>query len=165
MLKVKAAFCWVLLFLSGCGFQPLYQRSSSPVLDSSPFILEVRGNNEEAYSTYKFKQELKPLIAKISDPSVYKITIFLSESFGDIGYGADASVLRSQGQLAATVQIYNRSYQMIYQNKLDVVSSYTADKSEEFSNLNAKMASRERLILSLVQDVARDIHRAVYKVK
>ena len=42
------------LILAGCGFRPLY---NNPV-DSKepPFILEVKGDNDEAYGTYKFKQ-------------------------------------------------------------------------------------------------------------
>lgn len=147
------------LCLPGCGFTPLYQQkiSSSPDL----ITLEVRGNNEEAYGTYKFKQELKPFLAQISSSNVYKIAVHLEENFGDIGYGSDASVLRSQGRMIATVALYDKNYQLLYQNRLDAVSSYTNDNSEEFSNLNARVATRERLISSLVQDVARDIQLAI----
>jgi hypothetical protein len=150
------------LSLSACGFQPLYQQKSSQGLDNTyPFTLEVRGNNEEAYGTYKFKQELKPFLSQLSCSHLRKISIKLEENFGDIGYGSDASVLRSQLRMSATIHLYDAKYQLLYQNKLDVVSSYTDDNSEEFSNLNARMATRERLITALVQDVARDIQLAV----
>ena len=155
---------WLLmgLFLTGCGFQPLYQQPSAESASTTlPFILEVRGNNDEAYGTYKFKQELKILLADVSSSNLRKITVSLNENFGDIGYGADASVLRSQGQMTATVCLYNVNHQVIYKNRLEVVSSYSTDNAEEFSNLSAKTATRERLIVCLAQDVARDIYRVL----
>jgi hypothetical protein len=151
-----------IVFLSGCGFQPLYQQKASQPSDNSyTFTLEVKGNNEEAYGTYKFKQELKPFLSQISSSNIRKISINLEENFGDIGYGSDASILRSQGRMSARIQLYDANYQIIYQNKHDVVSSYTNDNSEEFSNLNAQLATRERLITSLAQDVGRDIQFAI----
>jgi len=148
------SFLLILLSLAGCGFRPLYKQSSST---STPFVLEVKGNNEEAYGTYKFKQELTPLIAHINHPAIHKVSISLSENFGDIGYAADASALRSQGRVVALIEVYDANRQLIYQNKVDSISSYTTDILEEFSNLNAKMATRERLMVSLAQSVARDI--------
>ncbi|RZI45936.1 hypothetical protein [Candidatus Finniella inopinata] len=158
-MKFSALFLILLFTLTGCGFRPLYKQPSSNT--STPFLLEVRGNNDEAYGTYKFKQELQPLISHINNPAIYKIVITLNESFGDIGYASDASPLRSQGRIVAMVEIYDANRQLIYQNRLDSVSSYTTDISEEFSNLNAKMATRERLMISLAQDVARSIQVAV----
>lgn len=151
----------IILILSGCGFRPLYKQPSNT---ATAFLLEVKGNNEHAYGTYKFKQELKPLIASINHSVIHKISIMLSENFGDIGYAADASVLRSQGKVVAIVQIYDANQRLIYQNTLDSVSSYTTDISEEFSNLNAKMATRERLMINLAQAVARDIQMAVHTI-
>ena len=60
----------------------------------------------------------------------------------------------------ALLQIYDKQFKLIYENRLDSSSSYTLDVSEEFSNLNARIAIRGRLIAILAQDVAQEIYLA-----
>jgi|GEM_PF-1549087 len=153
------------LALTGCGFQPLHQDRSGPT-KPIPFSLKITGTNEDAYTTYRFKQELQPLLSGLTLPKGQKIEIKiqLGESYGDIGYGADASVMRSQGRITATVEMFSSSKDPFYVNTLDVVSSYTINESEEFSNMNAKGAARERLIVVLAQDVAREISLVIRKL-
>lgn len=157
----------VALGISGCGFEPLHQHHTPDNSSSQhlPFTLQIMGSNEDAYSTYKLKQELMPLLQKVAFPSDKKlrIKVNLSETYGDIGFGADASVLRSQGRMAASLAIYDQSIEPIYTANLDAVSSYTINESEEFSNLNAKNAVKERLIINLANDLAREIALAVRK--
>lgn len=154
-----------LIGITGCGFEPLHQQKDASSA-SLPFFLKVTGNNDDAYTTYRFKQELLPLLSKLTLPTAQKIEIKIqvSENYGDIGYGADASVLRSQGRLAAGIQMYDSDEKPFYENVLDMVSSYTINESEEFSNLNAKNAARDRLIIMLAQDVAREISMIVRKL-
>jgi hypothetical protein len=154
-----------LIGITGCGFEPLHQQREVSHA-SLPFYLKVTGNNDDAYTTYRFKQELLTLLSKLRLPQTQKIEIRIQvgENYGDIGYGVDASVLRSQGRLAAAVQMYDSNEKPFYENTLDIVSSYTINESEEFSNLNAKNAARDRLIIALAGDVAREISMVIRKL-
>ncbi len=155
-----------LLGLSGCGFEPVY-RVKSDQQKSLPFSLQVTGNNETAYSTYKFKQEITSLLSTLSPPpgEKLKIKIHLNESFGDIGYGSDASILRSQGRIVATLEIYSNAATPLYKNTIDTVSSYTVNNAEEFTNLNSKNAARERILINLASEVSREIFFVVRKLE
>jgi hypothetical protein len=161
--KTLLLFC--LIAIAGCGFEPLHQQRNLPNT-SLPFSLKVTSSNDDSYTNYRFKQELLTLLSKQSVSSSQKIDIkiHVSEHYGDIGYGANASVLRSQGRLAAFIQIYDSDANPFYENTLDIVSSYTINESEEFSNLNAKNSARDRLILNLARDVAREISMVVRKL-
>lgn len=154
-----------LVGITGCGFEPLHKKSDTSYA-SLPFFLKITGNNDDAYTTYRFKQELLTLLTKLKLPSTEKVEIRIQvgEGYGDIGYGADASVLRSQGRLAANIQMYGANEKPFYENTLDMVSSYTINESEEFSNLNAKNAARDRLIITLAKDVAREISMVIRKL-
>ncbi|MBY0281083.1 MAG: hypothetical protein K2W94_02890 [Alphaproteobacteria bacterium] len=164
MSRFLLAVC--LIGITGCGFKPLHQQKGPVNSASLPFYLKVMGNNDDAYTTYRFKQELLTLLSKLRLPQTQKfeIRINLSEGYGDIGYGADATVLRSQGRVAAAIQMYDSDDKPFYENTLDIVSSYTINESEEFSNLNAKNATRDRLIIALAQDVAREISMVLRKL-
>lgn len=156
-----------LITLAGCtGFDPLYKPKTEQQR-SLPFALQVSGDNENAYSTYKFKQELTSALSSLSSPpgEKLKIKVLLSEAFGDIGYGSKASILRSQGRMIATVEIYRNGITPIYKNSVDTVSSYTINNSEEFSNLNAKNATRERIMINLANEVAREISLVIRKLE
>jgi hypothetical protein len=161
--KFLLAIC--LVGITGCGFEPLHQQKDTSNA-SLPFFLKVTGNNDDAYTTYRFKQELLTLLSKLKLPPTQKIEVRIQvgENYGDIGYGADASVLRSQGRLAVSIQMYNSDEKPFYENTLDMVSSYTINESEEFSNLNAKNAARDRLIIILAADVAREISMVIRKL-
>ncbi len=150
--------------LACCGFDPVYQPKSSQQL-AIPFSLQVTGDNDTAYSTYKFKQEMNSLLSTLTPPpgEKLKIKIHLTESFGDIGYGSDASILRSQGRMIAILEIYSSHATPLYKNTIDMVSSYTINNSEEFTNLNAKNAARERIIISLASEVSREISFVIRK--
>ncbi len=152
--------------LTGCGFEPVYQAKSDQP-HSLPFSLQVTGDNETAYSTYKFKQEMNTLLSTFTPPSEekLKIKVHLTEAFGDIGYGSDASILRSQGRMVATLGIYSSKATLLHENTLDTVSSYTVNNAEEFTNLSAKNAARERLIISLASEVSREISFVIRKLE
>ncbi|MCX7338220.1 MAG: hypothetical protein NTX76_02920 [Alphaproteobacteria bacterium] len=162
----KALSFAVLLSLSACGFEPLYGSSKTSTQTSSAYTLQITGNSNDAYTQYKFRQELEPLLNRtlINLPQKLRIAIAITEEYGDIGYGADAASIRSQGHMTAVIKLYNgQSLDPVHSNSVDVVSSYTIDHSEEFSNLNAKDSTRERLITSLAQDTAHEIRRAVIR--
>lgn len=161
--RILLAVC--LIGITGCGFEPLHQQKG-PSSTSLPFLLKITGNNDDAYTTYRFKQELLTHLSKLTltTPQKIEIRIQVGEGYGDIGYGADASVLRSQARLAAAIQMYDAEEKPFYENTLDLVSSYTINESEEFSNLNAKNAARDRLIINLAQDVAREISMVIRKL-
>lgn len=157
----------VMLFsLTGCGFDPIY-RAKSDQPQSLPFSLQVTGNNDTAYSTYKFKQEMNSLLSTLAPPpgGKLKVKIHLTEAFGDIGYGTDASILRSQGRMVATLTIHSNNGILLHENTLDTVSSYTINNAEEFTNLNARNAARERIIISLANEVSREISFVIRKLE
>jgi hypothetical protein len=151
----------------GCGFEPMYQRA--PAYRPQPFALSVTGShNKDAYYTYKLKKELTVQLdfipLKVAERVVAKVDLDLT--FGDIGFGADTSVLRSQGQGMAKIALSRPgTLTPFYMNTLDLVSSYTPNMEEEFTNISARSAVRDRLVQNLARDIGRDIAFALDKME
>jgi hypothetical protein len=152
----------ILFFLGACGFEPLYK--SHEAQNPQSFKLQVTGNNDHAQITFRFKKaleyQLRQITKKIDSPLIIKVNLGLE--FGDIGFNQNASILRTQGRGAAQISIQENSVSKpFYENEIDLVSSYTVNESEEFSNLSAQNASRERIIQNLAVQVGREVIRAL----
>ena len=76
--KFLLAIC--LVGITGCGFEPLHQQKDTSNA-SLPFFLKVTGNNDDAYTTYRFKQELLTLLSKLKLPPTQKIEIRIIRFF------------------------------------------------------------------------------------
>lgn len=159
-------FLWILIFLAGCNFKPLYERTNEYRI--LPSKVSIKGGEDDAFYSYKFKKELalhlEHFANKIQEQPI-KILVNLSIGFGNIGYGSDVTILRTSGRAAAAIYIYDDKGTIAYENKLDAVSSYTLDISEDFSNLNAQEGDKNRIITSLAQDVATDIKRGLNEIE
>jgi hypothetical protein len=158
-------FLFLLICLVGCNFKPLYERTND--YHVLPTKVSIIGAEDEVFYSYKFKKELalhlEHFANKIQEKPI-KIRVVLSISFGNIGYGSDVTVLRTSGRAIANLSIYNENGSVAYENKLDAVSSYTLDINEDFSNLCAQEADKNRIITSLAQDVATDIKRGLHEL-
>ncbi|MDP4725100.1 MAG: hypothetical protein NWS47_02270 [Alphaproteobacteria bacterium] len=143
---------------TGCGFEPVYKARTAAARPQS-FKLSVTGSTDQAYTTHKLKKELETLLPTIPQKVDRQITvkIALEESYGNIAYNANAKAQRSQGQLRASVQLFDGSLKALHEAKLDGATSYTVDYVEEFSTISAESGARERLIKNLAQDIAHEL--------
>jgi len=148
---------WIILsffsfILVGCGFQPLMTgQHETP----QTFKLKVNGTG---YSTYKFRRELEKQLAltpKINDKA-YVVTIAVSEGYVPIAYGTDATISRSQVQATATYSIYDGA-KLIAKGVVTAYSSYILNYTEEFSTRSAQAAASERTLISLAEELSREM--------
>jgi outer membrane lipopolysaccharide assembly protein LptE/RlpB len=138
--------------LVGCGFQPLMTgQTQTP----QKFNLKVSGTG---YSTYKFRRELEKQLAltpKINDKG-YVLAVSLSEGYVPIAYGTDATISRSQVQATANYTIYEGN-QFIAKGMVNAYSSYILNYTEEFSTRSAQAAASERTLISLAEELSREM--------
>jgi len=138
--------------LIGCGFQPLLSgQHDTP----QHFNLKVNG---VGYSTYKFRRELEKQLAltpKIND-KVYTLNVTVSEGYVPLVYGVDATVSRSQTQATATYMIQDGN-QLIAKGTVTAYSSYILNYTEEFSTRSAQAAASERTLISLTEELVREL--------
>lgn len=138
--------------LAGCGFQPLLSgQHDTP----QRFNLKVSGTG---YSAYKFRRELEKqltLTPKVNNKA-YALKVVVSEGYAPIAYGVDATVSRSQIQATATYMIQDGD-QFIAKGAVTAYSSYILNYTEEFSTRSAQAAASERTLISLSEELAREI--------
>jgi hypothetical protein len=146
------------VFLAACGFQPIYEKTErGPIL--GPLTLKVTGANQDGYTVYKLRSEIEPQLASLAAlcSKPYSIQVRVQEEFGDIGYANDGTAIRAQGRMVAYVSVLGKTLTPVYEDQLDSVSSYTMNHGDEFSNLNAKDAVRERLIIDLSREIVQSV--------
>ncbi len=150
--KKLALLSFLALPLVGCGFQPLMSgQHDTP----QRFNLKISGTG---YCAYKFRRELEKQLAltpKINDKA-YVLKIVVSEGYVPIAYGADATVSRSQIQATATYIIQDGN-QFIAKGTVTAYSTYILNYTEEFSTRSAQAAASERTLLSLSEELAREV--------
>lgn len=151
-LKKLTVMSFLSFLLAGCGFQPLMTgQHETP----QKFTLKIRGSG---YCAYKFRRELEKQLAltpQVNDKA-YVLTISVSEGYVPIAYGTDATVSRSQIQATATYTLYDGS-QMIAKGNVTSYSSYTLNLTQEFSTRSAQAAASERTLISLAEELSREI--------
>lgn len=146
----------VLAFLSmtlvGCGFHPLMTgQHETP----QKFHLKINGSG---YSAYKFRRELEKQLAltpQINDKA-YTVSITLTEGYVPIAYGTDATISRSQLQASTSYSIMD-GHQLIATGKATAYSTYMLNYTEEFSTRSAQFAASERTLISLAEELSREI--------
>lgn len=154
----KIILVCVCIAFTGCGFEPVYKSRTAATRPQS-FKLSVTGSTDQAYTTHKLKKELETLLPTISQKvnRLLTVKVAVEESYGNIAYNANAKAQRSQGQLRATVRIFDGELKPLHEVKLDSATSYTVDYLEEFSTISAESGARERLIKNLAQDIAHEL--------
>ena len=152
MVKKLMLLSLLALPLGGCGFQPLLSgQHDTP----QRFNLKINGTG---YCAYKFRRELEKQLAltpKVNDKA-YVLNVVVSEGYVPIAYGADATVSRSQIQATATYMIEDSS-QFIAKGTVTAYSTYILNYTEEFSTRSAQAAASERTLLSLSEELAREV--------
>ena len=144
------------LFLSGCGFQPLYCGSPDERQD---FEIHVKG---DGYSTYKFRREFEKNLAYTPkfDTEKYRLDVTVTESKSAVTYRTDASVTRNQETLAANCLISKKG-QTIATSSGSVVTSYPLTPAEEYVTRVAEDAASNRSAIALAEDISRDVLRQI----
>ncbi|MBX9804609.1 MAG: hypothetical protein K2Y18_02520 [Alphaproteobacteria bacterium] len=150
--KKLLAISFLSLPLTGCGFQPLMSGQQEY---PQRFNLKINGTG---YSAYKFRRELEKQLALTPrvNNKAYIVSITVNEGYVPIAYGSDATVSRSQIQATANYKIYDGN-KFRAQGTVTAYSSYILNYTEEFSTRSAESAASERTILSLSEEVAREI--------
>ena len=150
--KKLVLLSFLALPLGGCGFQPLLSgQHDTP----QRFNLKINGSG---YCAYKFRRELEKQLAltpKVNDKA-YVVSVLVSEGYVPIAYGTDATVSRSQIQATATYMIREGS-QFIAKGTVTAYSTYILNYTEEFSTRSAQAAASERTLLSLSEELAREV--------
>lgn len=150
----------ILMFLlCSCGFQPVYERNE--IYHLQPYHVEVTGGQFDGFYVHLFKKELESHLSALPalQSQKAKLSVKLEIEQGDIGYGSSA-ILRSQERIVAEMTVYKNVQNMVQTKKvrLDSVSSITMDQYEEFSNMTAHAAAKERIVKILANDVAQEFY-------
>lgn len=153
VLKKLTVLSFLSLLLVGCGFQPMMTgQNETP----QKFDLKLNGTG---YSTYKFRRELEKQLAltpKIND-NAYVLVATLSEGYVPIAYGTDATISRSQVQATATYVIHDSAHTTLAKGVVTSYSSYILNYTEEFSTRSAQAAASERTLISLAEELSREV--------
>jgi LPS-assembly lipoprotein len=152
LLQKLLSVSFLCLFLVGCGFQPLMTgQHKTP----QQFTMKMGGSG---YSTYKFRRELEKqlsLTPKVNDrPYVLKVSV--NEGYVPLAYGTDATVSRNQIQATATYTIEDGS-QTLARGTVTAYSAYILNYTQEFSTRSAQAAASERTLISLAEELSREI--------
>ncbi len=155
--KQNLLFSGVLtLFLSGCGFQPLY---SGAHCEQQDFELHVKG---DGYSTYKFRRELEKNLAYTPkfDEEKYRLDVTVTELRTATTNRSDASVTRNQETLSA-ICLISKKGQTLATSEGTVLTSYPLTPAEEYVARVAEDAASNRAAIALAEDISRDILRQI----
>lgn len=150
--KKLALLSFLTLPLAGCGFQPLLSgQHDTP----QRFNLKVSGTG---YSAYKFRRELEKQLALTPrvNTKAYVLKVVVSEGYAPLAYGTDATVSRSQIQALASY-ILQDGDQFIAKGTVTAHSTYILNYTEEFSTRSAQAAASERTLVSLTEELAREV--------
>lgn len=142
----------VCFFLNGCGFQPLMTGNHTT---PQRFNIKI---SSAGYTAYKIRRELEKQLAltpKINDKT-YVLSVSVTEGYVPIAYGTDATVSRNQIQATAIYSIHDGS-QIIAKGTVTAYSSYILNYTEEFSTRSAQSAASERTLLSLSEELGREV--------
>ncbi|MBM3469156.1 MAG: hypothetical protein FJX71_07010 [Alphaproteobacteria bacterium] len=138
--------------ITGCGFQPLMTgQHATP----QHFNIKISGSG---YSAYKFRRELEKQLAltpKVNDKT-YVLAVSVSEGYVPIAYGTDATVSRNQVQATALYTIHDGN-RVVGKGTVTAYSSYILNYTEEFSTRSAQSAASERTLLSLSEELGREV--------
>jgi len=154
LLKRLVIGTFLSLLLEGCGFQPLLSQQK-PQTTPQRFNIRIQGSG---YSTYKFRRELEKQL--VLTPQVnnkpYTLAITFTEGYVPIAYGTDATVARSQIQATAQYTIHDGNSQLAT-GTATAYSTYIFNYTEEFSTRSAQFAASERTLISLAEELAREV--------
>lgn len=151
-------FLVVAVFLSGCGFEPLYKNPDSLHNESkniSNIDIVVHG---EGYKTQYFRQLIHAKSYYLKAPKNYKVKLYLSENKRDIGYSKQGTALTTQLDFLVEYEIFDQiTGNLVVKDNLRGSTSFQVNPDQEYINFNAYQGAQERLVSSLCNDVVRDL--------
>ncbi len=130
------------------------------VESGSRLVVESASKDGSSYAVQMMRQRLKNVLSGLNLDSHYKTYVRISEETGNLAYATDATSTRSMMRINAQILI-SRDGQIVYETKLNSVTSYTQNTSDEFVNQSAVQGAQERLIESLTIDISREIQQFV----
>lgn len=153
------------LLLSGCGFEPLYQvpdiknPKENGLRNGAVPQINVYG---EGYMAQHFRQFLETRCHLIPGLRNHRIDIRLNENKMEIGYSKQGVPLRTQLIYTANYKLYALpSENLIAQNEVKNSTSYEVNPDQEFINLSSQRGAQDRAIITLAEDVFRDLVQAL----
>lgn len=156
----KIFFCVSALLLASCGFTPMLSKNISDQGSQTGARLVVESSTKDgcSYPIQMMRQRLKVILTGLNLDSTYKIHVGVSEESGSLAYAADATATRSMLRMTARIVI-SCSGQTVFETKLNSVTSYSQNTSDEFVNQSAAEGAKERLIESLSIDISRELQK------
>ena len=175
-----------LLGLSSCGFKPVLGPAPMADPEADTFLNRLDGKKPpntpdeccgksvvtaanqvhvkgigyiSAIILHTFRQDLRVALKHLFIPNNYQFNVCLTFISGEIGFGLDASSVRSQQQLVARVYQLVNGKPVIFDATgkdyfvIDSVSSYTQTSNDALSNISAQESANKRLISDLALQV------------
>ncbi len=169
MLLHKVKLLLILPLLASCSLTPLYKNTpsacSETVHKNSKLQIKIHALSGESYSVFKLKnilEQKKHIIESLLNQKML-LKINITENFASVGIDNAGDTIRNQGRIAVDLIISPRldthatkSSPPAHIIKLDSVSSYNLEASDEFSNETAKSSVRERLLIDLSEQIIRE---------
>jgi hypothetical protein len=143
-MKKIPAFLFILFFVS-CGYQPIYLKNESKILEVSNIILEgERDINSRILNSIAVKE-----IKSREDLNQLKITNFFSNQ--EISKNSKGQVISLRSTLKVNLLIFNDD--KILKNK-DFIAEFTYNnKSNKFELVSYQREIKTDLISTIIQDI------------
>lgn len=105
---------------------------------------------------HAFDQYLKKRLSPFHFPEKRTLEVTLSQTYQDVSFGQDATTIRSQNILIADY-VLRKEATVLKKGRVDSVTSFHLDANDEFSTLNSRAGSDEKVIQALGEEVLREI--------
>lgn len=148
--------------LSGCGFRPLYGRSSGVDLGDALARVEiapVQNNTPDSRDTARVGQQLHNMLLEglaprgASGEQVYRLIVTLNESISSLAVQKSADATRADLTLTSSFHLVDlRTGLELYGANSRAVSSFNILNSE-FATLMAEKGARDRAVRQLGDDI------------
>lgn len=132
------------LFISACGFQPLYgTRANAPGIVTELAAISVETSNDPLNRTLRFLLE-DQLRADGSVAPLYKVNVSTSLSVRNVAIQQDTDVTRKNLVLTSTYRLIDiESGEELFDSRVTSIAAYNRVGSQ-FANIIAERDARER---------------------
>lgn len=144
---------------TGCGFHPLLAPvpyGSAPLTKGQGHTPKVNVRGLEGYPNHAFYQYMEKRLSAMRFNEPLTLDITLSQNIMDVSFGVDATATRSQNVMIANYVITQKS-RLLKEGRVDSVTSFNLDANDEFSTLNSRLGSDEKVIQALAEEVIREV--------
>lgn len=151
---MRACLIFVLLFLSACGFQPIYApaRADDPVRRELAAIAIAELDGRLGFViTDTLRRALNPL--NLSEPPRYRLEVVLVQDTDAVAIELDRTITRYNLELASVIVLRAlEDNAPLYRTRLTRLASYDAS-IEPFAILAAERDAEERVVRELAQEI------------